>query len=114
MSVEISTESRDRSLKQVVTDLKGDVTLLVRQEIALAKAELKEKAGGLAKQAAFFAGAGLLGYVGLLFLLAALALGLIALGVIAWLATLIVAVVVFLGAFVLVQRARHVNKGKSE
>lgn len=113
MSIEISTD-RDRSVKQVVNDLRADVSLLVRQEIALARAELKEKAGTVAKQAAFFGAAGALGYVGLFFLFAALALGLIAIGVIAWLATLIVAVVILVGAFVLVQRARHVNKGSAE
>jgi hypothetical protein len=113
MSIEISTD-RDRSVKQVVNDLRADVSLLVRQEIARARAELKEKAGAAAKQAGFFGAAGALGYVGLFFLFAALALGLIAIGVIAWLATLIVAVVIVVGAFVLVQRARHVNKGSAE
>src|ERR1700752_3153532 len=81
MSIEISPESKDRSLKQIVSDLRTDGALLVRQEIALAKAELKEKA-------ALFAGAGLLAYAGLLALFAALVLGLIAIGVVAWLAPL--------------------------
>jgi len=99
MSIEISPESKDRSLKQIVSDLRTDGALLVRQEIALAKAELKEKA-------ALFAGAGLLAYAGLLALFAALVLGLIAIGVVAWLAPLSVGVLVLLGAFLLVQRAR--------
>ena len=110
MSVQISTESKDRSLKQLVSDLRTDAGLLVRQEIALAKAELKEKATGIAKQAALFAGAGLLAYAGMLVLFAALVLGLVAIGVAAWLSALIVALVVFLGAFMLVQRARHLKK----
>lgn len=110
MSIELSTESKDRSLKQLVSDLRTDAGLLVRQEIALAKAELKEKATGVAKQAALFAGAGLLAYAGMLILFGALMLGLIALGVAAWLAALSVAVLVFLGAWFLVQRARHVKK----
>jgi len=110
MSIEISTESKDRSLKQVVSDLRTDAGLLVRQEIALAKAELKETAAGIAKQAALYAGAGLLAYAGLLVLCAALVLGLIAIGVVAWLAALTVALVVLLGAFLIVQRARHPKK----
>lgn len=114
MSIEIPTQPRDRSLKQVVNDLRGDVSLLVRQEIALAKAELKEKARTVAKKAALFAGAGLLGYTGLLVLVAALVLGLIALGVAAWLSALLVAVVIFLGAFLLVRRARHLDRGGPE
>jgi uncharacterized membrane protein len=106
MPIEISTESKDRSLKQLVSDLRTDAGLLVRQEIALAKAELKEKAVGVAKQAAMFAGAGLLAYGGLLVLFAALVLGLVAIGVVAWLAALSVGLLVLLGAFLLVQRAR--------
>ena len=105
----MSTELRpgkDRSLKQVVSDLRTDAGLLVRQEIALAKTELKDKAAGLAKQAALFAGAGLLAYAGVLALFAAVVLGLIAIGIAAWLATLSVAIIVLLGAFLLVQRAR--------
>ena len=109
MRHELSRPSRDRSLGEVVSDIKVDASLLVRQEIALAKAELKEKAVAVAKQAAFFGAAGVLAYAGLFVLLAALVLGIIALGVAAWLSALIVAIVVFAGAFVLVQRARHVQ-----
>ena len=104
MSIEVSTESKDRSLKRLVSDLGTDAGLLVRQEIALAKAELKEKA-------ALFAGAGLLAYAGLLVLFAAIVLGLIAIGVVAWLAALSVGVLVLLGAFLLVQRAQRGGRG---
>jgi TRAP-type C4-dicarboxylate transport system permease small subunit len=103
----------ERSLKKVVTDLRTDAGLLLRQEIALAKAQAKEKVGKVAKQAALFGAAGLLGYAGLLVLVTALILGVIALGVAAWLAALAVAVGVFLGAFLLIQRARH-SKGTSD
>lgn len=113
MPIEISTESKDRSLKELVSDLRTDAGLLVRQEIALAKAELKEKAAGVAKQAALFAGAGLLAYAGLLALFAALVLGLIAIGVVAWLAALSVGVLVLLGAFLLAQRARGGRKDQA-
>lgn len=110
MSLDVSNRSKDRSLKQVVSDLRTDAGLLVRQEIALAKAELKAKVTGVAKQAAMFGVAGLLAYAGLLVLFAALVLGLIAIGVVAWLAALTVGVVVLLGAYLLVQRARHSGK----
>lgn len=114
MSLEISEKTRERSVQQAVHDLKSDASLLIRQEIALAKAEVKEKVSAVAKQAAFFAGAGVLGYTGLLVLLAALVLGLIAIGVVAWLAALSVAIVIFLGAFILVRRARNVGKKPKE
>lgn len=113
MSIEISTDPKDRSLKQVLSDLRTDASLLVRQEIALAKTELKEKAGRLAKQAALFAGAGVLAYAGLLILFAAIVLGLVAIGVAAWLAALSVALLVLFGAFLLVQRARRANKDQA-
>lgn len=93
----------DRSLKKVVSDLSLDAGLLVRQEIALAKAQLKE-------QAVQFIAAGFLAYLGALALLAALVLGVIALGVAAWLAALAVGALVLLGAVLLVQRARHPKK----
>jgi hypothetical protein len=108
-SVEISP-SADRSLKDLVSDLRHHTGLLVRQEIALAKAELKQKAAGVAKTAVTFGAAGLLAYAGVLALLATLALALVALGIVAWLATLIVAVIVLLGAYLLVQRARGTRR----
>lgn len=110
MSTEITPSRQDRSLKRVVSDLRADAGLLVRQEIALAKTEVKEKVAGVAKQAAMFGAAGLLAYAGVLVLFAALILGAIALGVAAWLATLAVGFVVLLGAFLIVQGARHGNR----
>lgn len=98
-SMELPSKSRDRSLKRLVSDLKDNTGLLVKQEIALAKAQVMGKA-------VKFGAAALLGYAGVLVLIAALVLGVIALGVAAWVATLIVAVVVLLGAFGIVQRAR--------
>jgi putative superfamily III holin-X len=103
MSVEITPSRKDRSLTRVVSDLRSDAGLLIRQEIALAKAQLKEKA-------ATFGVAIFLAYMGVLVLLAALILGVIALGVAAWLATTAVGIVVMLGAVLIVQRARHLHR----
>jgi uncharacterized membrane protein len=110
MSVEITPRRRDRSLKRVVSELRSDAGLLLRQEIALAKAQAREKVAGVAKQAGMFGAAGLLAYAGLLVLFAALILGVIALGVAAWLATMAVGIVVMLGAVLIVQRARHLHR----
>jgi len=110
MSVELTPGRKDRTIKRLVSNVQADASLLVRQEIALAKAELKEKVQAVAKQAGFFGAAGILGYTGLLILFAALILGIIALGVVAWLATLAVGIVVMLGTFLLLQRARHIGK----
>ena len=110
MSVELMPRRKERSLRRLVSNVQEDAALLVRQEIALVKAELKEKAQTVAKQAAFFGAAGVLGLTGLPLLVAALILLIIALGVAAWLATLAVAIVALLGALLLVQRGRRVDK----
>jgi uncharacterized membrane protein len=105
--MEITRSSEDRSLKDLVSALGQNTGLLVRQEIALAKAEVKNKVAGIAKTAVTFGIAGLLAYAGVLALLATVVLGIVALGVAAWLATLIVSVVILAAAYILVQRARH-------
>lgn len=107
MATDLPSRPRKRSLKQLITGVRQDTSLLVRQEIALAKAEVKEKAAGVAKKAAFFGGAALLAYAGVLVVFAALVLAIIALGVTAWLAALIVGVLVLLGAFGLLQKAKQ-------
>jgi uncharacterized membrane protein len=105
--MEITRPSEDRSLKDLVSDLGQNTGLLVRQEIALAKAEIRNKVAGIAKTAVTFGVAGLLAYAGVLALLATVVLGIVALGVAAWLATLIVSVVILAAAYVLVQRGRR-------
>jgi uncharacterized membrane protein len=109
-SKDLPARAEDRSLKNLVSDLKENSSLLVRQEIALAKAEVKEKIKGVAKQAITFSIAGVLAYTGILVVLAALILAVIALGVVAWLAALIVGAAVLGGAFLFVQRARRPAK----
>jgi hypothetical protein len=83
----------DRSVAALLSDLAGETILLVRQEIALLKAELLEKFS-LIGQGATALGAGvLIAFSGWLVLLAAAVLGL-AEAVPAWLAALIVGLVV--------------------
>lgn len=110
-SIETSSGS-DRSLKELISDLRHNTGLLVRQELALAKAELTQKVAGVAKMAVMFGIAGLLASAGVLAVLATLALALIALGVVAWLATLIVGALVLLTASLLVERARRPKQGE--
>jgi len=73
----------------------------VRSEIELAKTEITGSLKFAGKGAGMFAGAAFFGLFGLGFLLTALAWGLVALGLATWLAFLIVAVVLFLGAAIL-------------
>jgi len=60
--------SDSRSLGEIVSDVTQDLTTLIRQEIDLAKTELKEEGTKAAKGAGMLGGAGLAGYFTVLFL----------------------------------------------
>jgi hypothetical protein len=57
-----------RSLGALVSDISQDLSMLVRQEVALAKAEAKESARHAGKGAGMLAGAGVAGQLALVFL----------------------------------------------
>jgi len=58
----------DRSLGQVVSDLSSDLSTLMKQEVQLAKVELKEEVAKAGKGAGMLGGAGFAGWFVLLFL----------------------------------------------
>jgi hypothetical protein len=62
----------DVSLGQLVGDVTRDLSTLMRQELALARAELKQEASKSAKGAGALGGAGLAGWMAVLFLSIAL------------------------------------------
>ena len=66
----------ERSLGELVQLATKDLSLLVSQEIALAKAEIKREATAAGKGAGLFGGAGVTGLFALLFLSVALAFAL--------------------------------------
>lgn len=84
----------ERSLGELFAELSRETSTLVRQEVALAKTELSEKAARIGRDVGFIAMGGALAYAGLLALVAALIIGLAAAGLDWWLAALIVGVVV--------------------
>jgi len=90
-----------RSLGTIFKDLSADISTLFRSEIALLKLEIKDTVAKLGGGTAMFAGAVFLALFGLAFLFVTITLGLVALGVPAWLSTLIVTVVLFAAAGVL-------------
>jgi membrane protein len=92
--------TRQRPTGELVKDLSAQVSTLVRQELELAKVELTEKGRQAGIGAGMFGGAGLFALygVGALVTCAIIAL---ATAVAAWLAALIVAVVLFAVAGVL-------------
>jgi uncharacterized membrane protein YqjE len=58
----------NRSLGQIVSDISQDMSTLFKQELDLAKSELKQEVGKLGKGAGMFGGAGLAGWFTLFFL----------------------------------------------
>ena len=79
----------DRSIATLLSDLASESVLLVRQELALLKAELHEKFGRVGQGASALTAGGLIAYSGWLVLLAAAVLGLATVWP-PWLAALVV------------------------
>jgi len=69
----MSTNGADKSLGDVVTEVTEKASLLVREEIELAKAEVSQKVTKLGKGAAALAAAGVLAVFALIYLFHALA-----------------------------------------
>lgn len=96
MTKPTSIDIRDeRTIGQLVADINNEVSGLVRDEIALAKAELKQdaKRGGIG--AGLLGGAAVFGLVGFLMLCMTAGFALVAAGLSEWLAFLIVTLVLF-------------------
>ena len=89
------------SIGELVSTLSEKMSQLVRDEIALAKLELAEKAKHAGIGAALFAVAGLLGLFALGVLITTAILGIIEAGLAPWLAALIVAVALLVIAAIL-------------
>lgn len=97
---------QERSLGQLFSQLSQDVSTLFRQEVRLAKVEMSQKASEAGRQAGFIAAGGFVAYAGFLVLLAALILG-ISEFMAAWLAALIVGIVVAGMGYFLVQKGMN-------
>lgn len=94
-------QGSERTLGQLVADASSDMTTIVKNEIDLAKLEMKSEAQKAGKGAGLLAAAGLFALFMLGFLLTAGAWGLVAAGLAKWLAFLIVAGVLLLITLVL-------------
>lgn len=98
------TVKEDRSLGELLSELAGDTGLLVRQEVALAQAELTAKAVSVGINVGFLAVGGLVAYAALLAILTAIIVGL-AHFIPLWLSALLVGLVVGITAFLLISSA---------
>jgi hypothetical protein len=95
------TGQTERTLGQLVADASRDLSTIVRSEVALAKAELKQDMAAGVAGAALLLAAGVVAFLALILLLIAAAFGLVAAGLDAWLAFLIVAAVLLVVTAVL-------------
>jgi hypothetical protein len=101
----------ERTLGTIIKDLTADFSTLIRSEIALLKLEIKDAVTKLGTGGALMGAALFLGLIGIAFLFVTITLGLVALGVPAWLSSLIVTVVLFIAAGVLVMMGKKKLQG---
>lgn len=108
--------AEERTLGKLVADATDDLSGIIRAEIALAKAEIREDVKRGAVGGGLFGAAGYLVMLASIVLVIAIAYGLVAAGVYPWLAFLIVAVVLLLlaGLLVLVGRSQVRKVGPPE
>jgi|SRR6185437_2942495 hypothetical protein len=94
----------ERSLGDLFADLSRETTTLVRQEVALAKTELTQKATRVGKDIGFLAVGGAIAYAGLLAFIAACIIALNLIVHLWWLSAAIIAVVVAAIGYLLVRK----------
>lgn len=104
----------------LLKELRDETTLLVRQEVALARTEMNERLSKLGRNAAYLAGGTQIAFAGLLFVLLAITAGLYAAFAAAemafhgmWAAPLVVGCVVSLIGLVLVLKGKNALQSTS-
>ena len=97
----MENRAHPRGIGELLGDLGGQASTLIRKEIDLARLEITSSVGRAGRGAAMTAAGGGLLFAGFLVLLASAALGLMAIGLEPWLAALIVGgIVLAIGASV--------------
>ncbi|NMM24793.1 MAG: phage holin family protein [Phycicoccus sp.] len=105
----------ERTLGQLVADATHDLSSIIRNEIALAKAEIGADVKKAGAGAGLFAAAALLVFLALLLLPIAAAYGLVAAGLAPWLSFLVVSgLFLVLGAILAVVGKNSVSKVKGK
>lgn len=102
--METQLAKEERSIGELFSELAGETGTLVRQEVALAQAELTEKATSVGKNVGFLVVGGAIGYAALLAVLAAIIIGLAA-WIPAWASALIVGIAVGAVGFFMISSA---------
>jgi hypothetical protein len=110
----------ERSIADLLRELRDESVMLFRQEITLAKTEMSEKVSRVSRNAAYIAmGGGIVG-AGALFVLLAVTAGLYLImiaagaspGLSLWLSPLIVGVVVALVGYIFIKKGQHTIKNE--
>jgi uncharacterized membrane protein YqjE len=102
----------DRSLGELFSELSRQTSTLIRQEVALAKVEMKQKGTEVGKDVGMMAAGGALAYAGLLALIATVII-VLAEFIPWWLSALIVSLVVLGVGGMLIQRGMSALKQTS-
>lgn len=92
--VAVTQEQPGRSLGELFSQLSREMSVLVHEEVRLAKLEMSEKVKDVGRDVAMLAAAAILGLGGFLVFLAFLVSVLVAAGLSVWLSSLLVAIVV--------------------
>lgn len=98
------TNSDNRSIGELFSELSRDTGTLIRKELELATTEMTSKARTAGGHVAVVAAGGALAHAGMLVILAAIVIALTQLGITAWLSALIVGVVTGGVGYLLVNR----------
>ncbi|WP_218566070.1 phage holin family protein [Vallicoccus soli] len=95
-----------RSVGELVGELTSDLSRLMRQEVELAKAEVRQEATKAGKAAGMFGGAGVAGYFAVLFLSLTIMWAIAELTDLTWLGALVVTLLWAIAGAVLYSRAK--------
>ncbi|MEO8042785.1 MAG: phage holin family protein [Acidobacteriota bacterium] len=101
---QMQLEKDERSLGELFSELAAETGTLVRQEVALAQAEVTEKATRVGKNVGYLAVGGAVGYAAMLSILAGVVLGL-SYFMPAWIAAVLVGLLVGAVAFFVISSA---------
>jgi len=101
---QMQIQKEERSLGDLFSELAAETGTLVRQEVALAQAEISGKATRVGKQVGFLAVGGAIGYAAMLAIMAGVIIGLSNF-IPAWIAALLVGAVVGAVSFFLISSA---------
>ena len=99
----MATNQDNRTLGEMFSDLSRETRTLIQQELQLARVELTQKASRMGRGAGFVVGGGLFAYGGFLAILAAIVLGIIALGLPPWAAAVAAGVVMLIVGYLLIR-----------